>query len=237
MAQSNLPRAAIYARVSTTEQNPGLQTRELEEYAERRGWTITDRYIDHGVSGSKDSRPELNRLLADCRRRRVDVVLVWKIDRWGRSLKHLVTSLADLDAVGVAFVSLRDNLDLGTPSGRLMMQLLGAMAEFERALIQERVCAGIRNARARGKRLGRPVVIADSARIADLREQGRSWSAIARELGLKETTVRNRAAAWVRIKPSPEEREAALRAFIDAPGPITETPLHQSSTLAPPLSA
>jgi len=116
-------------------------------------------------------------------------VLVWKIDRWGRSLKHLVTSLADLDAVGVAFVSLRDNLDLGTPSGRLMMQLLGAMAEFERALIQERVRAGLRNAKAKGKRLGRPRVFVSEHRIQILRGLGVSWRDIAEELGVGVGTV------------------------------------------------
>src|ERR1700732_1268 len=138
-------RGALYSRVSTHHgQNPELQLRELREYAEARGLTIVQEYTDVGFSGSKDSRPALNQLMADARRRRFDSVLVWKIDRWGRSLKHLVTSLAELDAYGVAFVSLRDSLDLGTPSGRLMMQLLGAMAEFERSLIQERVRAGVR---------------------------------------------------------------------------------------------
>jgi len=151
-------RCALYARVSTSngQQDPEMQLRELRQFAERRGWTVEHEYVDHGVSGSKDSRPSLNRLMTDAKSRKFDIVAVWKIDRWGRSLKHLVTSLADLDAYGVAFVSLQDSLDLGTPSGRLMMQLLGAMSEFERALIQERVCAGIRNARAKGKQLGRP---------------------------------------------------------------------------------
>jgi DNA invertase Pin-like site-specific DNA recombinase len=150
-------RCAIYARVSTNNghQDPEMQLAELREYAARRELIITEEYIDH-VSGSKESRPALNKLMADAHGRKFDVVLVWKIDRWGRSLKHLVTSLADLDAYGVAFVSLKDSLDLTTPTGRLMMQLLGAMAEFERSLIQERVRAGLRNAAAKGQRLGRP---------------------------------------------------------------------------------
>jgi DNA invertase Pin-like site-specific DNA recombinase len=130
------------------------------------GWQITEEYIGHGVSGCKESRPALNRLMSDACRRRFDAILVWKIDRFGRSLKHLVNSLAELEALGVAFVSLRDNLDLSTPSGRLMFQIIGAMAEFERALIQERVRAGLRNARAKGRRLGRPRVIVDVSRIA-----------------------------------------------------------------------
>jgi DNA invertase Pin-like site-specific DNA recombinase len=176
-----------------------MQLRELREYAEHRGWIVTEEYVDHGISGSKDSRPALNRLMTDAHMRKVDMVLVWKVDRWGRSLRHLVTSLADLDAYGVAFVSLRDNLDLSTPSGRLMMQLLGAMAEFERALIQERVRAGLRNARAKGRRLGRPRVIVDASRIASLRAQGRSWAQIAAETGATNGTAQRALVALPKI--------------------------------------
>jgi DNA invertase Pin-like site-specific DNA recombinase len=172
-----------------------MQLRELRDYAERRGWQIVREYVDHGVSGSKASRPSLNHLLTDAHSRKFDAVLVWKIDRWGRSLKHLVTSLADLEAYGVAFVSLSDNLDLSTPSGRLMMQLLGAMAEFERALIQERVKAGLRNARAKGKRLGRPPIFVSQNRIDALRDSGKSWRAIAKEVGVGVGTV-HRIAQW-----------------------------------------
>jgi DNA invertase Pin-like site-specific DNA recombinase len=151
-------KAAIYARVSTANggQDPTMQTRELKEYCQRLGWEIVDEYIDHGFSGAKDSRPALNRLMADAHRRCFDTVLVWKLDRFGRSLRHLVNALAELEARRIAFVSLRDNLDLSTPSGRLMFQIIGAMAEFERALIVERVKAGMRNAKAKGKRIGRP---------------------------------------------------------------------------------
>jgi DNA invertase Pin-like site-specific DNA recombinase len=166
-----------------------MQLSELREYADRRGWEIAGEYTDHGVSGSKESRPELNRLMADAHRRHFDAVLVWKIDRFGRSLKHLVNALADLGAYGVAFVSLRDNLDLSTPSGRLMFQIIGAMAEFERALIQERVKAGLRNAQAKGKLLGRPRRVVDAARIAALRASGASWRAISREVGVGLATV------------------------------------------------
>ena len=150
---SSPSRIALYARVSTSNghQDPEMQLRELREYARHRELTIVGEYIDK-MTGSKDSRPALNRLMADASQRKFDAVLVWKIDRWGRSLKHLVTSLADLDAYGVAFISFRDNLDLSTPSGRLMMQLLGAFAEFERSIIQERVKAGLRNAIAKGRR-------------------------------------------------------------------------------------
>jgi DNA invertase Pin-like site-specific DNA recombinase len=128
-------------------------------------------------------------MMADACRRRFDAILVWKIDRFGRSLKHLVNALAELAALGVAFISLRDNLDLSTPSGRLMFQIIGAMAEFERALIQERVRAGLRNARAKGRRLGRPRVIVDASKIASLRAQGRSWSEISAELRIGRGTA------------------------------------------------
>ncbi|MGA9054959.1 MAG: recombinase family protein [Terriglobia bacterium] len=156
-SNDQITRVALYARVSTAHngQSPEMQLRELREYASRRGWGITDEYIDW-VTGSKESRPELNRLTTDAYSRRFDAVLVWKLDRFGRSLRHLVNALAEFEARGIAFVSFRDNLDLSTPSGRLMFQIIGAMAEFERSLIVERVKAGMRNARAKGKRIGRP---------------------------------------------------------------------------------
>ena len=184
-------KAAIYARVSTSNhgQDIGMQTRELREYCDRRGLEIVGEYLDSGVSGAKDSRPELNRLMVDAKLRRFDAVCVWKLDRFGRSLRHLVNTLADLESLGVLFVSLKDNLDLSTPSGRLMFQIIGAMAEFERALIQERVRAGIRNARAKGRHIGRPRATVDTARIARLRAQGASWRAISRQLGLSVGTI------------------------------------------------
>src|SRR6266850_333826 len=184
-------RVAIYARVSTANngQDPTMQTHELHECCDRRGWTVAGEYVDSGVSGSRDRRPQLDALMDLARRRKVDVILTWKLDRWGRSLKHLVNSLAELEALGVAFVALRDNLDLSTPSGRLMFHVIGAMAEFERSLIQERVKAGLRNARAKGKRLGRPRVTVDSLRIAALRKTGSSWSEIARQTGWTKGTM------------------------------------------------
>lgn len=188
-------RVALYARVSTTNgQHPEMQLTELREYASRRGWNIVGEYVDEGISGSKESRPQLNRLMADVHRRKFEIVLVWKIDRFGRSLKHLVNALADLDAYGVAFVSLRDSLDLSTPSGRLMFQIIGAMAEFERALIQERVRAGLKSARARGKRLGRPRTSVDADQIAELRASGTSWRQISERVGAGVGTVRRAAA-------------------------------------------
>jgi DNA invertase Pin-like site-specific DNA recombinase len=172
-----------------------MQLRELREYADRRGWTISGEYTDRGLSGSRESRPELNRLMNDAHRRKFDAILVWKVDRFGRSLKHLVNALAELGALGVAFISLRDNLDLSTPAGRLMFQIIGAMAEFERALIQERVRAGMRNARVKGKRLGRPRVFVSTSEVHRLRAEGMGWKRIAAKLGLGVGTVMKAGAA------------------------------------------
>jgi DNA invertase Pin-like site-specific DNA recombinase len=151
-------RAAFYVRVSKAkgQQDPEMQLNDLRPFAAARGWQLlTDPYVDR-LTGSVEARPALNRLMADAKARKFDIVCVWKLDRFARSLKHLINALAEFEALGVAFVSLRDNLDLTTPSGRLMFQIIGAMAEFERSLIQERVCAGLRNARAKGRTLGRP---------------------------------------------------------------------------------
>jgi len=183
---NSVQRIALYARVSTSngQQDPEMQLRELREYAQRRELQIVEEYVDNGISGSKDSRPALNRRMTDAGQRKFDAVLVWKLDRFGRSLRHLVNALAELEALGLTFISLRDNLDLSTPSGRLMFQIIGAMAEFERALIQERVKAGLRNAKAKGVRLGRPRVFVSESRIDAMRGAGASWRAIAKELGV-----------------------------------------------------
>jgi DNA invertase Pin-like site-specific DNA recombinase len=186
-------RVALYARVSTLNgQHPEMQLAELREHAARRGWEIAAEYVDEGVSGSKESRPALNRLMTDAHRRRFDSVLVWKIDRFGRSLKHLVTALADLDAYGVAFISLRDNLDLSTPTGRLMFAVIGAMAEFELSLTKERVRCGLKNARANGKQLGRPRRVVDGNRILAMKAEGASLRDIAAVLGVGYGTIRTR---------------------------------------------
>jgi DNA invertase Pin-like site-specific DNA recombinase len=161
-----------------------MQLRELREFVERRSWQITGEYVDRGVSGSKDRRPALGQMMAAAQGRKFDVLLVWKLDRFARSLKHRVNALAEFEALGIAFVSLRDNLDLTTPSGRLMFQIIGAMAEFERALIQERVRAGLRNAKAKGVRLGRPRIFVSESRIDALRGSGASCRTIAKELGV-----------------------------------------------------
>jgi DNA invertase Pin-like site-specific DNA recombinase len=184
-------RPAIYARVSTTGQgqSPEMQIRELHEYCERRGWQMAGEYVDAGISGAKDSRPELNRLMTDAHRRRFDAVVVWKFDRFARSVSHLLRALETFNALGVAFVSLSEQIDTSTPTGRMVFTVLGAVAELERSLIAERVRAGLRNARAKGKQLGRPRVAVDAAQIARLRTSGQSWRAIAKELGVSVGTV------------------------------------------------
>jgi DNA invertase Pin-like site-specific DNA recombinase len=166
-----------------------MQLTELRDFCHKREWQIAGEFVDSGVSGSRDRRPQLDALMDLARRRKVDAILTWKLDRWGRSLKHLVNSLAELEALGVAFVALRDNLDLSTPSGRLMFHVIGAMAEFERSLIQERVRAGLKNAKAQGKQLGRPRVNVDAKRISALRASGCSWSQIAKETGWTKGTI------------------------------------------------
>jgi DNA invertase Pin-like site-specific DNA recombinase len=184
-------RVAIYARVST--QNHGqdvtTQTRELEQFAQARGWHLVDSYLDIGISGSKAKRPQLDRLLADAHRRKFDVVIVWKFDRFARSVSHLLRALETFNALGIAFVSLSEQMDTTTPTGRMIFTVLGAVAELERSLIVERVKAGLRNARAKGKRLGRPKKIVDASRIAALRAEGLPWAKIADRLGVGEGTV------------------------------------------------
>jgi DNA invertase Pin-like site-specific DNA recombinase len=184
-------RAAIYGRISTSNhgQDIGLQTRELRQFCEARGWQVTGEYLDEGISGAKDSRPELNRLMADAGRRRFDMVAVWRFDRFARSVSHLLRALEQFNSLGIAFVSLSEQIDTTTPTGKMIFTVLGAVAELERSLIAERVRAGLRNARAKGKRLGRPRVAVDVARIASLRASGLSWPAVARELGVSVGTV------------------------------------------------
>lgn len=188
--------AAIYARVSTTAgQNPEMQLGEVRAYCQRRGWPIAGEYVDIGISGAKARRPELDRMLAACRRRQVDAVVVYRYDRFARSLRQLVNALGEFDALGIQFVSLHENVDTTTPGGRLVFGIFASIAEFERDLIRERVRSGIAAARARGQRIGRPRVLVDARKIVALRESGRSWRQIARELGVGAATARARAAA------------------------------------------
>ena len=180
-------KAAIYARVSTLDQEPENQLQELRRYIAARGWEAATEYVDRGVSGSKDRRPALDQLLRDAKRRRFDVVVCWRLDRLGRNLKHLITLLEDLQALGVAFVSLAEGIDATTPAGKLQMHILGAIAEFERARIQERVKAGLARARAQGVRLGRPPRQIDPSRL--LAVAGLPEREAARRLGVPRSTL------------------------------------------------
>ena len=184
-------RIALYARVSTLDkgQDTEVQLQDLRSYAKARGWVIAGEYVDQGQSGAKDRRPELDRLMNDARKRKIDLILCWRLDRLGRSLKHLILTLDELQTLGVGFVSYNENLDLTTSTGRLMFQLLGAFAEFERNLIQERVRAGLNHAKAKGVKLGRPAPEFDKEELVSLRNMGLSTRAIAGKMGLKKTFV------------------------------------------------
>lgn len=169
-------KTAIYARVSTFDQEPENQLQELRRYVEARGWTAVE-YVDRGVSGAKERRPALDALLKDAKRRRFDVLVCWRLDRLGRNLKHLITLLDELQSLGIAFVSLAEGIDATTPAGKLQMHILGAIAEFERARIAERVKAGLQRARAQGKRLGRPRKVRPTIAVpgGSVREAARVW--------------------------------------------------------------
>ncbi|OFV98867.1 MAG: hypothetical protein A3H28_14980 [Acidobacteria bacterium RIFCSPLOWO2_02_FULL_61_28] len=146
--------AALYARVSSNDQTCENQLIELRRYVQARGWDATE-YVDTGVSGAKDRRPALDQLMADAQQRRVDCVVVWRLDRFGRNLRHLVTAVEQLNAAGVAFVSMGENIDTSSPTGRLLLGVMGAFAEFERERIRERIHAGLARARREGQKLGR----------------------------------------------------------------------------------
>jgi DNA invertase Pin-like site-specific DNA recombinase len=183
--------AAVYSRVSKANggQDSTMQTRELVEYCQRRGWEIFDCYVDEGVSGKKDSRPELNRLMVDAHARRFDVVVVWRFDRFSRSVSHLCRALETFHALKINFVSMIEQIDTTTPAGTFVFHILAAVAESERQTIVERVRGGLRNARAKGKRLGRPTKPVDVDRINSLRASGHSWRSIADAMKLSVGTV------------------------------------------------
>lgn len=187
-------RAVLYSRVSTNNgQDPEVQSREIREYCLRRGWPVASEYVDVGISGSKERRPELDRLIAEAHKRKFEVVVVWKFDRFARSVSHLLRALETFRALGIEFVSLSEQVDTSTPTGKMIFTVLGAVAELERSLIAERVRAGLRHARAKGKRLGRPAKHVDPTKVAELRAQGVSWRRIGAQLGVSPTKARNAA--------------------------------------------
>jgi DNA invertase Pin-like site-specific DNA recombinase len=177
-------RVAIYARVSTKDQHPENQLLELRRYAEARCWYVAEEFVDHGISGAKDRRPGLDKLMDAARKRRIDRVLVSRFDRFGRSVKHLILALEEFRTIGVEFTSLADNVDTGTPMGRMAFALIAAVAEFERELIRERINSGISRARTQGKVLGRPRKLVDEVKVRDLRRKGLSLREIAKEIGI-----------------------------------------------------
>jgi len=171
-------------------QSPEMQLRELRDYVARRGWTLVAEYVDEGISGAKDSRPELNRLMEDAHRRKFDCVLVWTFDRFARSVSHLLRALETFKSQGIEFISFSEQMDTGTPTGRMIFNVLGAVAELERSLIAERVRAGVRKAKAKGKRLGRPKVAVNAARVRELRGSGKSFEQVREAMGI------SAASAW-----------------------------------------
>ena len=184
------PRAAIYARVSThAGQSPQMQLDVLREYGARRELEIVAEFVDHGVSGARDHRPELDRLMSGARQRAFEMVLVYRFDRFARGVRHLVTALDEFQALGVEFVSYSESLDTSTPMGRAMFSIIAALAELERNIIMERSVEGQRRARARGTHVGRPRRVVDEARVMQLRAEGVSVRGVARALSVSRTVV------------------------------------------------
>lgn len=183
-------RIAIYARISTSDKSQDLDTQliPLKQYTEQRGWKIYEIYTDE-ISGSKESRPSLNRLMKDAHKRKFDGVLVWRFDRFSRSTKQLINSLETFRSLGINFVSYQEAIDTSTPAGQMMFTMISAFAQFERSIIQERVKAGLEKAKAKGKKLGRPKQKRDINQIIKLRQSGLSIRQIASELNISRSAV------------------------------------------------
>jgi len=185
-----MKRVAVYARVSTSNgQNPEMQLQEVRQYCTRREMTIVREYVDKGISGAKERRPALDQLLVDCQRRAVDCVVVYRYDRFARSLRQLVNALEEFRSLGIDFISLHEGVDTSTPNGRLVFGIFASIAEFERELIRDRVRSGLALAKSHGTRLGRPSAVVDRLRIASLRKEGRSWAEICQSLGVSKGTA------------------------------------------------
>jgi len=189
--RNSTPRVALYARVSTKNhaQDPETQLLALREYAQARKFEVFGEYVDVGISGGKDSRPALNRLMDDAKRRRFDAVLVARFDRFARSTRHLVRALEEFNALGVDFISLNESIDTSTPMGKMVFTVIAAVAELERSIIRERVVMGLQRAKAQGKRIGRPAARLDAGELQRLREEGLSYRAIAKRCGVSHPTV------------------------------------------------
>jgi len=184
-------RVALYARVSTTEQSTDSQLLDLRRYVRERGWDIFKEYVDEGISGTKDSRPALNELMNDAKKRRFDVVLVWRFDRFARSTKHLILALEEFKNLGIDFVSYQENIDTSSPLGSAIFTIISAVAQLERDIIAERVKAGLRRARENGKVIGRPKALFSVEEAYKLRLKGLSLREIGEKIGVSRTTVLN----------------------------------------------
>jgi len=188
--KDSTPRVALYARVSTTDQSTDSQLLDLRRYVSERSWNIFKEYVDKGISGTKDSRPALNELMNDAKKRRFDVVLVWRFDRFARSTKHLILALEEFRNLGIDFVSYQENIDTSSPLGSAIFTIISAVAQLERDIIAERVKAGLRRAKENGKRLGRPKGTAqDADAIHRLKSEGLSVRQIAEALQTSKSTV------------------------------------------------
>ncbi len=183
---------ALYARVSTEGQDPEVQLAALRAHATQRGWEILEEFVDHGFSGAKERRPALDRLIKASWTAKFQAVLVWRFDRFARSVTHLLTALEQFRALNLHFISLQEQFDTSTPIGHAMFTIIGAMAQLERDIIRERVKAGLAQARAKGVRLGRPTVRVDHAELALLQGQGLSLFEIARRLHCSRSTLKRR---------------------------------------------
>ncbi len=187
--RNSTPRVALYARVSTTDQSTDSQLLDLRRYVRERGWNSFNEYVDEGISGTKDSRPALNELMNDAKKRRFDVVLVWRFDRFARSTRHLINALEEFKNLKIDFVSYQENIDTSSPLGSAIFTIISAVAQLERDIIAERVKAGLWRAKENGKKLGRPRAVVDVEKIQRLRSQGLSLRAIAKATGISRTTV------------------------------------------------
>lgn len=184
-------KVALYARVSTSDQSPEMQLRELREYAKQRGFEVYEEYVDVGISGSKSSRPQLDKLMAAARKRKFKGILVWRFDRFARSSKHLVNALSEFKELGITFMSYNENIDTSSALGEAIFTIIGAMAQLERDIIRERVNAGLANAKAKGKKLGRPGINAATKSFIEQMRYNEKWpvSRIAERLDISERSV------------------------------------------------
>ncbi len=199
-------KVALYARVSTEGQDPELQLAALRAHAANRGWEVVEEYVDRGFSGTRERRPALDRLMQAGWAGKFQTVLVWRFDRFARSVKHLISALETFRTLKVDFISLQEQFDTSTPIGQAMFTIIGAMAQLERDIIRERVKAGLERARARGVRLGRPTVRVEPSHVVELRDQGLSLGEIARRVRCSRSTLRRRV------------REAQAQVSVEAPG-------------------